>query len=150
MWVLADDSAACSPNQWARRAVDLWARVARRMPGAHGVIVAETNFGGDMVLDTLRGHVEDRPDLAVRPKVVKTVSSRGKRIRAEPVAGLYEQGRVEHVGPLDELEAEMCGWDAADPGAASPNRLDAMVFAANQLMFGERPATVKQQRLHGV
>jgi len=61
-------------------------------------------------------------------------ASRGKRTRAEPVAALYEQGKVHHVGALPKLEDEMCTWSAieADP---SPDRMDALVWALTELML---------------
>ncbi|MBP7632330.1 MAG: hypothetical protein KA758_17890, partial [Acidimicrobiales bacterium] len=62
----------------------------------------------------------------------KVHASRGKRVRAEPVAALYEQGRVHHVGVLAELEEQMCSW-APDGLGSSPDRVDALVWAATDL-----------------
>lgn len=119
-FVLADRSGHYSPDGWGRQAV-----------GAYGEfeadrIVAERNQGGDMVEATIR---------TVDPNVpVRTVwASRGKQTRAEPVAALYEQGRVHHVGAFPELESEMCGWV---PGEASPSRMDALVWALTELVLG--------------
>ena len=60
-------------------------------------------------------------------------ASRGKQTRAEPIAALYEQGRVHHVGALAQLEDQMCTWV---PGAPSPDRMDALVWAVTALMGG--------------
>lgn len=113
-----------TPLQWARQAVTAYhTHKADR-------IVAEVNNGGEMVELTIR--VVD-PDVAYKP----VHASRGKQTRAEPVAALYEQGRVHHVGALPQLEDELCQWE---PGMASPNRLDALVWALSELMLetGER------------
>jgi phage terminase large subunit-like protein len=59
-------------------------------------------------------------------------ASKGKRTRAEPVAALYEQGRVHHVGRFPELEDQLCLWDAT-AGGLSPDRLDALVWAVSAL-----------------
>lgn len=135
-WVLADRSGKLSPAGWAGRAIDLWAELDA------DAIVVEKNFGGDMCKAIIDQQIRlRRAELGGRrPKVIYVTASRGKRIRAEPVAALYEQGRIEHVPGLDELEAEMTGWDATD-GAPSPNRLDAMVWAATHLLVDEPPAT---------
>ena len=65
-------------------------------------------------------------------------ASRGKRARAEPVAALYEQGRVSHVGCFPALEDEMCTWSGE--GDKSPDRLDALVWALAELMLGRPQA----------
>jgi predicted phage terminase large subunit-like protein len=119
-YVIRDASGRMTPDQWARRAVHLYEthRADR--------IVAEVNNGGDLVAVTLRT-VNDR----VAFKAV--TASKGKRIRAEPVAALYEQGRVSHVGGgFSALEDQMCNWvpAGADP---SPDRLDALVWAITEL-----------------
>jgi phage terminase large subunit-like protein len=72
-------------------------------------------------------------DAAVSYTAVR--ASRGKRIRAEPIKALYEQGRVHHVGNFDELEAEMVQW-VPDESEWSPNRLDALVWALTDLAGG--------------
>lgn len=121
VYVLADASGRYAPTEWARRAI-----AAYRTHEADR-IVAEVNNGGEMVAATLR-IVE--PGAAVR-----TVhASRGKAVRAEPVAALYEQGRVSHVGPLPQLEDQLTTWD---PGASrqSPDRLDALVWAITDLVI---------------
>ena len=68
-------------------------------------------------------------------------ATRGKRIRAEPVSALYEQGKVKHVGAFPQLEDQMCSWTIDAP---SPDRLDALVWAVTELLVGSRlpPAVV--------
>jgi phage terminase large subunit-like protein len=98
--------------------------------------VVEVNQGGDLVrhlLSTLDRHV---PIREVR-------ASRGKVARAEPVAALYEQGRIHHVGTFGPLEDQLCGWT---PGHDSPDRLDALVWAVTDLML-ERSAEPGIRRL---
>lgn len=127
-YVLADRTCRLSPEGWGRRAVEAF--------DAFGAdrIVAEKNFGGDIVRFTLQ---------AVRATVPVTLvsASRGKVVRAEPVSALYEQGRVSHVGDvrdvgLAELEDEMRQATASGYlGPRSPNRLDALVWALTALML---------------
>jgi phage terminase large subunit-like protein len=90
-------------------------------------VVAEVNNGGDLVINTMR--VLD-PNINAK----KVTASRGKAVRAEPVAALYEQGRVHHVGCLPTLEDQMCDWNPADKTAKSPDRMDALVWALTELM----------------
>jgi phage terminase large subunit-like protein len=124
--VLADDSAKLTPRGWAHRAI-----AAYEQWGADR-LVAEKNFGGDMVESTIR-----TVDKSISYESV--TASRGKRIRAEPVKSLYEQGRVHHVGTFPELEAEMVQW-MPDESAWSPNRLDALVWAITELGDVGEPA----------
>lgn len=123
-YVLEDASLQASPHGWGSRAVTMYhAHQADR-------IVAETNNGGEMVELTIRT-VDDK----VSYKAVH--ASRGKRTRAEPIAALYEQGRVHHVGNLSKLEDEMTHWTPED--SESPNRMDALVWALTELMLvGQR------------
>jgi len=122
-YVLRDVSERLSPERWARRAVQLYRELEADR------LVAEKNFGGDMVLATIR---------AVDPNVPVTLvsASRGKRLRAEPVAALDEQGKIHHVGMLAALEDQLCSWvpDAGDP---SPDRLDALVWALSNLLIDD-------------
>ncbi|MFV0361177.1 DNA-packaging protein [Tropicimonas sp.] len=123
-YVLEDASvAAASPMAWARAAV-----AARDRHDAER-LVAEVNQGGDLVQTVLNQIDPLLPFRAVR-------ASRGKAARAEPVAALYEQGRVHHLRHLAELEDQMCrmstrGYD----GKGSPDRLDALVWALTELMI---------------
>lgn len=117
-YVLDDRSLLGSPGEWAQAAVTAYhSRSADR-------IVAEINQGGKMVEHTVRS-----VDKSVAYRAVS--ASRGKFTRAEPVAALYEQGLVHHVGCFPELEDEMCEWI---PGEKSPNRMDALVWAITALM----------------
>ena len=77
---------------------------------------------------------------AVDPTVPyrKVTASRGKRLRAEPVAALYEQGRIHHVGTFDKLEEQMLTW--TPESGDSPDRLDALVWALTDLMLTESKA----------
>ena len=120
-YVLADESAAgLSPEEWAGRAVDAYHKFSADR------IVGEANFGG-MVESTLRV-----VDPSVAYKAVH--ASRGKAVRAEPVAALYEKKRVCHVKEFPALEDQMCMW-TPDSGW-SPDRLDALVWALTDLMLG--------------
>jgi phage terminase large subunit-like protein len=124
--VLADCSLERpSPESWARAvatAAQQW-RADR--------VVAEANQGGDMVASVLRA-----ADLSLPVKLVH--ASRGKAARAEPVAALYEAGRVSHAGLFARLEDQLCGLmaggDYAGPGH-SPDRADALVWALTELML---------------
>jgi phage terminase large subunit-like protein len=109
-----------SPTHWASRAIALFhAREA-------DVIVAEVNQGGNLVTEILRGI-----DPAIPLRTV--TATRGKYIRAEPVAALYEQGRVSHVGMFPDLEDEMCAFTAC--GARRADRVDALVWALTELVL---------------
>ena len=118
-YILNDATLSGSPDEWARAAVSAYSKHRADR------IVAETNQGGDMVEATIRTVDPNVPFRAV-------YASRGKVIRAEPIAALYEQGRIHHVGAFSELEDQLCQWV---PGNASPDRLDALVWALSDL-FG--------------
>ena len=127
--VLADRSVSkATPERWAR-AVAATVREWRA-----DRVVAEANNGGEMVRSVLHA-----ADIALPVKLVH--ASRGKAARAEPVAALYETGRVRHVGQLPELEDELCGLMAGGtyegPGR-SPDRADALVWALSELMLGRK------------
>jgi phage terminase large subunit-like protein len=125
--VLADLSVGnASPNAWGEAVV----RAARRFQADR--VVAEVNQGGDMVATILRSIEPALPVTTVR-------ATRGKYTRAEPVAALYEQGRVVHAGTFPALEDQMCdfGPDGLS-GGGSPDRLDALVWALTNLMLGSR------------
>jgi phage terminase large subunit-like protein len=121
IYVIADGTQRSSPRDWAFAACRLFLRWdADRM-------VAEVNNGGDLVEANIRGVHPGIPYRGVR-------ASRGKYVRAEPVAALYEQGRVHHVGMFRELEDQMCSYV---PGleAKSPDRMDALVWAVYDLLL---------------
>lgn len=122
-YVLEDASVrAASPADWARAAIAAMDR--------HGAdrLVAEVNQGGDLVETVVRQVDPLVPFRAVR-------AARGKTARAEPVAALYDQGRVHHVSGFDALEDQMCRMTVAGfEGQGSPDRVDALVWALTDLM----------------
>lgn len=121
-YVLADRSCRDTPDGWGKRAVG----VHREFKGDR--IVAEVNNGGEMVEHVLRTIDRELPYKAVH-------ASRGKRVRAEPIAALYEQGKVHHVGGLPQLEDQMCNY-VPDDYDGSPDRVDALVWALTELSGG--------------
>ncbi|MDE2595753.1 MAG: DNA-packaging protein [Sphingomonadales bacterium] len=128
--VLADASiTGASPESWARAVAN-----AARVWQADRV-VAEANQGGDMVATVLRA-----AELSLPLRLVH--ASRGKVARAEPVAALYEAGRVRHAGQFPKLEDELCGLITGGtyqgPGR-SPDRADALVWALTELLLKPRP-----------
>ncbi len=118
-YLIADHSMRGSPLDWATRAVELFDRHK-----ADSILV-EVNQGGDMVSAVLK---QVRPILPIR----EIRAHVGKKLRAEPVAAMYEQGRIHHVGQYAKLEDQMTTWTPADP--TSPDRLDAMVQAFSDLL----------------
>lgn len=118
-YVLADRTCHLSPDAWARRALVAYDEFEADR------IVPEVNNGGDLVEHTIRTVRKSAPVKAVR-------ASRGKRVRAEPIAALYEQGKVHHVGSLAELEDQMCTF-LPEGGEGSPDRVDALVWALTDL-----------------
>ena len=122
-YVLGDHSMKGSPNAWASAV-----RNAYQQHQADRV-VAERNFGGDMVESTLRTADANMPVEVIN-------ASRGKQQRAEPVAALYEQGKVSHPEAFDELETQMTTWDPAESGE-SPDRVDALVWALTELVLSD-------------
>ncbi|MFK7746328.1 MAG: DNA-packaging protein [Roseobacter sp.] len=123
-YVLADCTVTgASPAAWAQAAIS-----AMEQFGADR-LVAEVNQGGQMVQEVIR-----QIDPLVPYKGVH--ASRGKVVRAEPVAALYEQGRVRHVRGLDALEDQMCRMTVHGyEGQGSPDRVDALVWALHELMI---------------
>lgn len=129
-YVLADLSCKLSPAGWGKRAVQGW------IDYEADEIVAETNFGGDMVIGNVMNAASAMGVEGVRVK--KVSASRGKVVRAEPVAALYEQGRVHHVGVFEQLERQQTQW-TPDSGW-SPDRMDGLVWALTEL-FPPVPTT---------
>lgn len=127
-YVLADRTCRLSPDGWARRAVTASDEFAADR------IVAEVNNGGDLVERVIR-------TVASRISYKKVHASRGKRVRAEPIAALYEQGKVLHVGSFPELEDQMCSF-VPEGMDGSPDRVDALVWALTELMLVGRKAEV--------
>ena len=126
-YVIEDSSVQGSPLVWATAAVTLYHKIHADR------IIAEANNGGEMVSSVI--HQVD-PNVPV--KLVH--ASRGKATRAEPVSARYEKNMIHHVGSFPALEDEMCLWI---PGDASPNRLDAMVWAFTDLLLGKGSARVR-------
>jgi phage terminase large subunit-like protein len=124
-YVIADYTIKASPLEWAKRAVDAY------YEHEADAIVVEVNHGGDMIPTLIR-----QVDQNVKIKQVR--ASRGKKVRAEPIAAFYEQGRVHHVGVFEKLETQMTLWTADDP--KSPDRIDALVWALSDLIEGSRLA----------
>jgi phage terminase large subunit-like protein len=125
VYVLADASLRDSPDRWAREAVAAYRRYRATE------LVAEGNQGGELVRLTLQ---TVDPDTSIR----LVHATHGKRTRAEPVAALYEQRRVHHVGTFPELEDQLCLWDSTS-GDLSPDRLDALVWAVTVLVLENAP-----------
>jgi phage terminase large subunit-like protein len=119
-YTIADVSLRALPAAWARVAVDAYYQHSADR------IVAEANNGGEMVREVIR---------AVDSKVPVTLvhASRGKTTRAEPIATVYEQGKWFHVEPFPDLEDQQCSYTGA-PGEKSPDRMDAHVWAASELL----------------
>ena len=118
-YVLEDDSNIYSPNQWAEKSISLYNKYQA------DAIIAEVNQGWDMVRTII-----NNKDNSVNVRSV--VASRGKDIRAEPIAALYERGLVHHVGSFAKLENEMTTW-VPGSGMKSPNRIDALVWGLTSL-----------------
>ena len=129
-YVLADESGKLTPNSWALRAAHLFDKFNATR------IIAEDNAGGNMVKSTLKNAVE-------RTLPYKGIKARrGKYIRAEPVAALYEQGRVHHIGRFPQLEDQMCTWTPDLGPSNSPDRADALVHAITELIIDRNPIMI--------
>lgn len=131
-YLLEDLSGRFAPHQWGRIACEAYHR--------HGadVIVGETNFGGAMVAEVIRGA---QPQSEARIPFREVTASRGKVVRAEPIANLYEQGKVIHLGFFKELEDQLCDFTTAGfNGTRSPDRADALVWGVTALF----PALTKR------
>lgn len=117
-YVLDDVSGKMTPDGWCRLAIDMFYKYQADR------IVAETNNGGDLVERLIR---------TIDSEVAYTPvhASRGKLVRAEPIAALYEQGKVSHVGMFSELEEQLCSFTVGS--RQSPDRLDALVWALTEL-----------------
>jgi len=122
-FVLEDGTLSGTPNEWGSKVVALYRKYHADM------VVAEVNNGGDLVAHVIHGI-----DPNIKVKSVR--ASRGKIPRAEPISGLYEQGRVKHVGTFRYLEDQMCSYtpESESDGANSPDRMDAMVWGLTELM----------------
>jgi len=119
-YTIEDNSIQGSPDMWAREACKTYHKLKA------DVMVAEKNYGGEMVEKVIRD-----TDPTVNIKLVS--ATRGKAVRAEPVSALTERGEDHMVGNFPELEDELCLWVQGDK---SPNRLDAKVWADTELGWG--------------
>ena len=118
-YILKDASCRTSPLEWAKLVTDLYHELDADL------VVGEVNNGGDLIESLLR---QFSPEIAFRA----VRASRGKILRAEPAAALYERRKVCHVGRLPELEEQMLGYSPLR-SANSPDRLDALVWALAEL-----------------
>jgi len=132
-FVLEDGSAILTPRESCDRVAGMYER--RRA----NTVIGETNQGGDF-LEALLRSTDEGKRLAYRGVHAKD----GKRLRAEPVASLYEQGRVHHVGGFPKLEDEMVTWDPLNQ-IESPNRVDALVHGLTDLLVHPAPPSYKSQ-----
>lgn len=132
-YVLEDLSGIYAPEQWASKAVGAYEDWNADR------ILAEINYGGDMVAATIRAVNRNVP--------VRTLTaSKGKRVRAEPVAALDEQARIHHVGQFEKMEDQLVTWDPFGNGD-SPDRLDARVWGFTDLML-KRGSLAPRQLIH--
>ena len=126
--VLEDLSGRYSPDEWARRAVEAYRRHQADR------IVCEVNYGGDMVESTIR-------TISPVVSIEKVHATRGSFVRAEPVAAVYEQGRIWHAGHFELLEDAMCTWVQ---GEHCPDRLAALVWAGRNLLVDAPPVQLME------
>jgi len=122
--VLEDLTINTGPKTWGNVATTAYDRHAADL------IVGETNYGGEMVKFVVRA---SKPDVPFK----KVTASRGKAVRAEPIASLTEQGKIRFAGKFNDLEDELCAFTTGGyVGPSSPNRADAMVWAFSELFPG--------------
>jgi phage terminase large subunit-like protein len=126
-YVLHDASGKYAPLEWAKKVNELYLTYSANW------VVAEKNFGGDMVEANLR---QANPFLPIK----MTVSSKAKTIRAEPIATLYAKHQIHHVGVFPDLEAQMVIFNGqASTKTRKDDRLDALVFALSELFPPAQP-----------
>jgi phage terminase large subunit-like protein len=134
-YVIDDKSGKYSPDGWASQAITLYEKYEA------DAIIAEKNYGGEMVEANIRNALKSRQMTA---RILITTSTRSKSLRAEPVVGLYEQKRAWHIGSFTNLEDEMLTWVPNE--SKSPNRIDALVFAVTELIKLTEPPKVASAR----
>jgi phage terminase large subunit-like protein len=134
-YTVADLSLAGSPDTWGKRAVQAYLDL-----GAEGIVL-ERAYGGDMTDHVIAAAAESMG--VPTPPIFRAPTKVGKRLRAEPVVGLAQQGRVHHVGRHPLLEAEQTGW-VEDETPESPNRLDAYVHAVTHLQVRAKVGTTSK------
>jgi hypothetical protein len=149
LYVLDDRSRTMGADTWGTEVCKL---AIDRQADA---IIVENNFGGDMAAQVVRQawtELERQGETSgmLMPSIIEVHAKQGKRLRAEPIAQLYKQGKVHHVGEFTELEGQMVTWL---PGMDSPDRMDACVHALTELAdpaqqgIGTQP--YRDQRLRG-
>lgn len=128
-YVISDKSLKAHPNVWSAVAAKLYKDLMA------DIMVGEANNGGDLVELVIKTH-------GASINYAKVHAARGKHTRAEPIAALYEQGKVHHIGEFPEMETEMAEWV---PGEESPNRMDALVWAVTELLVDDsnEPGEIK-------
>lgn len=124
-YVLGDSTLSASPNEWVQKAIDLYHQINANW------IVAEANNGGKLIESAIHA-----TDSSIPVRLVH--ASQGKRTRAEPVAMLYEQGRIRHFGVYPDLENELCDW-SPERSQYSPARVDSLTWGFTSLMV-EKPS----------
>lgn len=125
-YVLEDASGRFPPERWARIACQLFDKWQA------DTVIGEKNYGGDMVRAVIQGF-----DSSVPVKLV--TATRGKTVRAEPVASLYQQGKVHHLEILPEMEDQLCEFSTAGyQGETSPDRADSAIWGLTELMIGKK------------
>ena len=142
-YLLADYTVGGSPQKWGQAVVFAYDEYEA------DAVVVERNFGGDMAKNTITQEGENLYREGKRKSqfvgIREVTASRGKVVRAEPVALMYEQGRVFHVGNFNDLEDELCSfhmqWNRAKDG--SPNRLDALVWAVHATLINDAPPELR-------
>lgn len=125
-YILEDISGNYTPNDWAKKVCNAFHKYSADR------IIAETNQGGDIVIKVIRNYDDN-------VNVKDVFAKKGKYLRAEPISALYERGKIHHFGSVEEyakLESQMINWV---PGDASPDRLDAAVYALTELMLDSGP-----------
>lgn len=132
-YVLEDLSGVYTPGEWAAAVAEAFARWEADR------VVAEANNGGNLVEANLRTVANGALPITL------VHAARGKRTRAEPIAALYEQKRVRHLGAFAKLEDQMTTWDASS-GALSPDRVDALVWGLTFLMIETAPEPIDPAR----
>lgn len=121
LYVLEDATDIYTPSEWAKTAILLYKKYRADR------VIGEINNGGDLIEAVLR---QQDPNVSYK----SVHATRDKLTRAEPVAALYEQGKAHHVGEHPDLELEMTSW-TAKAGEKSPNRIDALVWGATELIL---------------
>lgn len=149
MYVIADRSGRMGADTWGhetcRLAIELQA----------DAIIVEDNFGGDMARQIIRQAWKELAEQGetqgmLMPSIIEVHAKKGKRLRAEPIAQVYSQGQIHHVGEFPRLEGQMVTWI---PGMDSPDRMDAAVHALTELADPAREGlgstTYQDNRLRG-